>query len=261
MEKRIVYLIVVLFLLNACNWIKPLFYAPPEPLEWQTDEPGEMTWLAAMDYCEKLTLNGKKNWRLPTIDELQTIVDRTTHSPAADKTLFPNIHRGSYWSSTPYGDTAWKVRFVEGIVTAYEKSERFYVRCAQGGAKTESLFDTQPKLEWQKDDPGKMSWRNAMDYCEKLTLDGKKDWRLPNVIELQTLLDRTKRYPASDIIKFPKGRKSNYGNFWSFWSSNKLSYNVDYAWTVDFLVGTVSTDSIGSRYLYWEDFRCVREGK
>lgn len=38
------------------------------------------------------TFAGQSDWRLPNIRELQTIVDRTGHSPAIDGTAFPATH-------------------------------------------------------------------------------------------------------------------------------------------------------------------------
>ena len=40
-------------------------------------------------------------WRLPTIEELSSLVDRTKHQPAIDSEVFPNTESGMYWSSTP----------------------------------------------------------------------------------------------------------------------------------------------------------------
>ena len=33
-------------------------------------------------------------------------------------------------------------------------------------------------LEWQVRSPGKMDWREALEYARSLRLDGKSDWRL-----------------------------------------------------------------------------------
>jgi len=62
-----------------------------------------MTWAAAKSYCAGLgaTLAGT-GWRLPTIKELQTLVDVSVATgPSIDPTFFPNGGPGSFWSSTP----------------------------------------------------------------------------------------------------------------------------------------------------------------
>ena len=41
-----------------------------------------------------------KKWRLPTIDELKTIVEKQCYDPSIDETLFPNTLSIGYWSST-----------------------------------------------------------------------------------------------------------------------------------------------------------------
>jgi hypothetical protein len=41
-----------------------------------------------------------------------------------------------------------------------------------------------------------MSWSNALVYCEGLTYGGYGDWRLPNVRELQSLVDYGRNEPA-----------------------------------------------------------------
>jgi hypothetical protein len=77
------------------------------------------TWANAITYCSGLS-SASKTWRLPTINELKTIVDTTKSSGATiDTTAFPATVAGSYWSSTTYapGTTvAWYVSFGFGSV-------------------------------------------------------------------------------------------------------------------------------------------------
>ena len=73
-------------------------------LEWARSAlvDSEVTWAAALDYCEALVHAGHSDWRLPNIKELATIVDETaTSSPAIDQTLFGTSAASAYWSSTP----------------------------------------------------------------------------------------------------------------------------------------------------------------
>jgi len=62
-----------------------------------------------------------------------------------------------------------------------------------------TVIDQGTSLEWQKTD-SKMpdTWKNALSYCENLSLDSKNDWRLPNIRELKSLADYSRYYPAID---------------------------------------------------------------
>ncbi len=146
MIKKFLYFTLILLLFDGCDKIGSFFSeqslntikttTPESILEWQTDDPGEMVWQVAMDYCQNLTFDSKADWRLPNVDELQTILDRSKFYPATDKTMFPHIHSTYYWSSTTYAyntDFAWYVNFSHGLVGRYGKSDNFYIRCVRGG--------------------------------------------------------------------------------------------------------------------------------
>jgi len=61
---------------------------------------------------------GFTDWRLPTVEELLTLVDRTRHHPAIDTDAFPSCKGGWYWSSTVDAESpsvcAWFVYFNYG---------------------------------------------------------------------------------------------------------------------------------------------------
>lgn len=70
-------------------------------LMWQqATAPVEYPWEQALSYCENLTLGGYADWRLPTIKELESIVDLTRVNPAINTTFFPDTNGAWYWSST-----------------------------------------------------------------------------------------------------------------------------------------------------------------
>jgi hypothetical protein len=68
--------------------------------------------------------------------------------------------------------------------------------------------------EGHGNDAKRLVWCNALAYCEDLELGGHDDWRLPNVRELQSILDYGRSSPAIDPI---------FGALPSFyWSSTSI---------------------------------------
>jgi hypothetical protein len=107
-------------------------------LVWERGPTGPgMTWDAAVAYCPTLTVGGKHDWRLPTIDELKTLVDATQSNPALPLgNHFVGVQSQYCWSSTTVaglpGD-AWIVDFDYGNVGGFNKDYVMYVRCVRGG--------------------------------------------------------------------------------------------------------------------------------
>ena len=107
--------------------------------------------------------NKKKSvgkFRLPTIQELLSLVDYTKHDPASNEDITSNY----YWSSTTYAydtDNAWFLYFYNGRSYYDVKTYSYYVRCVR---------DTENGLEWSKDAPTGMTWDEAMEYAESLNV-------------------------------------------------------------------------------------------
>ena len=241
-------------------------------LEWQRTAVSADSWDSANDYCTGLTsYAGKSGWRLPSVNELQTIVDIGRSNPAMNTDYF--MVTNDVWSSDTYNDKAWRVRFgTTGVVSDSAKtSKNQYVRCVRGielpyvtdenlvitTVGTEDIVtDRTTGLIWQRssdsydiyDDANKKIWQDALKYCEELTYAGFSDWRLPNRNELASLIDMNSYNPATH---FPEVIPYGYSLY--FWSSSTRLYS-NHAWSINFSDGGVS----GASPSYEDSVRCVR---
>ena len=79
----------------------------------------DMPWPDAMYYCRNLSIGDRKGWRLPTVEELASLVDMTQYDPPLPSGHpFNNVQANDYWSSTTYEgstDDAWYVDMVIGM--------------------------------------------------------------------------------------------------------------------------------------------------
>ncbi len=191
-------------------------------------------WASAITNCSNLNSANSgfgyaliKTWRLPTPEELETLVNFSTTGPATFTTNFPNTVPGANtWHWTSLSDpsnaaNAWWVYFTDGQmgpIGTKSTAGQYYVRCVSDGTSVSSnsifldnkdgtVTDINRSLVWQKCSIGQSAtdcsgtattstWANSLLACNSLTLAGKS-WRLPNINELKTLIDRrTATFPA-----------------------------------------------------------------
>jgi len=88
----------------------------------------------AKQYCRRLVFAGYKDWYLPRLKELKSIVDETKHDPAI-RDGFQNIQSSHYWTSSPnLSDiiTASNIDFKNGETYKNTRKGKCFVRCVRG---------------------------------------------------------------------------------------------------------------------------------
>ena len=87
--------------------------------------------------------------------------------------------------------------------------------------KDRTITNTTTGLMWQAVTPiESMSWQDARKYCKSLELAGYRDWRLPTIKELISIVEYSRSYPALNPV---------FGS-WSVpcWSSTTYHYKKDF---------------------------------
>ena len=136
------------------------------------------------------------------------------------------------------------VNFADGRIKGYPtgampgqaQGKTFFVLYVRGNSEygknafmengDETVSDAATGLMWMKDDSGKgMSWEEALAYAENMEFAGYSDWRLPDVKELQSIVDYSRAPGATNsaaidpvfnctIITNEAGQE-DYPFFWS----------------------------------------------
>ena len=95
------------------------------------------TWLGAQKHCNHKTVGGRKGWRLPTIQELASLIDPTQSSPALPSGHpFSNVQSAIYWSATTRADNTanvWIVLLNSGNLGDHFKTSTNHDWCVRGG--------------------------------------------------------------------------------------------------------------------------------
>lgn len=112
-----------------------------------------------------------------------------------------------------------------------------------------TITDNATSLMWPKDaqdaglDMQARSWQDQIDHIEGLTFAGYSDWRMCNIVELQSLIDWSASPPAINSIIQNAQDIYAYTSTTSLGDTDKAFY-IDYAWpyfpSVNKTTGTVS---------------------
>lgn len=213
--------------------------------DWRVPTIKEQYSLILFDGQDPSGLNGAGDYSLKTFIDLDYF-DFNSGDMEAGERLIDSQYLSStkYVSTTMKGDeTIFGVNFIDGRIKGYgAKSPRtgedksFYLLVVRGATDyginnfnnpvNGTVKDQATGLTWQQNDSQYgMDFSSALGYCENLTLNGNSEWRLPNVKELQSIVDYTKspathgsaaissEFIASKIVN--EAGEADYGNYWS----------------------------------------------
>jgi Protein of unknown function (DUF1566) len=99
-------------------------------LTWQSAAAGPYTRPDAASHCAGLG----SGWRVPSMTELQSLVDDTRHDPAIDPTAFPNTPSDWFWAADAYTDKPgnyWKVDFGTAYTIDDQPGALCRIRCVR----------------------------------------------------------------------------------------------------------------------------------
>ncbi len=107
-----------------------------------------------------------------------------------------------------------------------------WMRCAMGQTWTGSTCTGEAST---------YTFDQANALTGTVTYAGQSDWRLPNIRELQTIIDWSVGSPAIDSVAFPN-TIINTPTLGYFWSSSLDVSNARFAWYANFRSGGISLD-------------------
>jgi hypothetical protein len=92
---------------------------------------GGFAWGDALQAAAGHEFAGYRDWRLPSKNELEALVEERCLLPAINAAAFPGTPSAYFWTSSPYAGlahAAWNVDFGFGAVNASVKSGSIHVR-------------------------------------------------------------------------------------------------------------------------------------
>jgi hypothetical protein len=223
-----------------------------------------------------LALGGYTDWRVPSCKELYSTSNFETGWPYLNTTYF-SLANGvtkdeQYWSSDYYvgvtveggSKAAFGVNHVTGHIKAYAAEGGGpmggkKVRAVRGDSyginefvnnNNGTITDNSTGLMWTQADNGEgLDWGHALAYAEGAEIAGFSDWRLPNVKELQGIVNYSYSPSATDVSKkgpaidpmfscTPIMNEAGNSDYPYYWTSTSAAFTTGepfyYAWYVAF---------------------------
>lgn len=211
------------------------------PLNWQEAH----AFVANLNRDE---FSGFSGWQLP---DRRTLFSLTSHqyiNPALPRRHpFENVFPGYCWtgdSCSRLPDQAWYIhlggaRVFRGMkhgnyltwpVVPNLQAAAFYER--RFSSDPPLVFDHENKVSWLFDHAGftqAVSWSGALESIRRLNRENQRGtscWRLPNIRELESLVNIASHSPA--VLKHASGLNIQTG----YWSSTTSVYEPRYAWVL-----------------------------
>lgn len=219
-----------------------------------------LDWKAAHDFVNEMNQGcafGRHGWRLPSRRELFTLISHDVFNPALPKEHpFQNVFPGYYWTSTSchrLPGQAWYIHLGGGRIYRGMKHGCYLVWPVISPAG--ELPYAQEPWCWEVEELGILDRRTGLTWGQpanaarqpvtwQLALDGVRamnrkhagrqaGWRLPNIRELESLVDVGSHSPAMPPNHPFEGIADGY------WSSTTSVYEPSYAWVLYTLDGAI----------------------
>ena len=210
-----------------------------------------MSWAEAFEYIGRLNRSGYHgigNWRLPRRRELFSLISHQQINPALpDGHPFTDVFSGYYWTSSVcrrLTDQAWCIHLGGGRIYRGMKHGAYMVWPVSGPQQNEEPLSNRFRVEsvTVRDRLTGRMWLRSFDKLERplkwekalATIDalntqkagGYADWRLPNIRELESLVDLKRHSPALAADHLFAHIAEGY------WSSTTSVYETRYAWVL-----------------------------
>jgi hypothetical protein len=222
-----------------------------------------LTWQEAAAFVDEMSRSGdagSRQWRLPSRRELFSLISHQKINPALPEGHpFIGVFNGYYWTRTECAripGQAWYVHLGGGKVYRGMKHASYMIWPVSGPSlepdirnaerfltpddqTADQIYDRITCRCWYMGNrlPAvSVSWEAAIHAVANLnkdqTVEGN-NWRVPNIRELDSLVDLRRHTPAFyDIISISDARAG-------FWSSTTSVYEPRYAWVLYALDGAI----------------------
>ena len=220
-------------------------------------------WYDAAKYCTGLVEGGSNNWRVPSMEELWTLVKNCPDgdcplSLTGEYSVLGDI--GNLWSNVYDGNEVHFLKFTTVSESAeYEYGDNFAkARCVRSLSASENIPEldeeldfpyTLPDLIWSKVSDKEYSYsaeEEAIAYCNKLNEEGyggETEWRLPTTSELATIIDKRVCSNKNDFLtgttsgrcsQYTFGGYSYFGDMFSLKAQNNYAFDFVQGWMTSY---------------------------
>ncbi|MDO5675340.1 MAG: DUF1566 domain-containing protein [bacterium] len=231
------------------------------PMQWQEAE-------ARIQEMRAEEAFGRSDWRMPTRQELRSLVDHGASRPALPEGHpFTNIFLGWYWTSTDAAIApgyAWRLQIEGGRMFFGNKAEESFLWPVAGESRI-TLQASTPKERFSQaqDGPGlvdgctgliwypqasfsprPLSWQDALDQVAALRQGSGLPWRMATINELESLVDLRRHSPALSSDHPFTGVQEGY------WSSTTSFYEPSWSYVLYLHKGAVGVGFKANRDFY-----------